>query len=160
MANVFVYGTLLIPDIAELVAGIEQAGVEAKLHGYARFEATCRRCGNPPTIIPDSNSTVQGKLYTNVTDSQLDRLDWFEDIDAGLYIREYVEVEPARGDACDAWVYTCGPALLGRILEWNGAVVLSKPWSVTDFIKYDLEDYLKLVRRWMDTDEFREVLGE
>ena len=155
--NVFAYGTLMIPQVIAKVTGTDLAGLTARLDGFTRFEATTRRRGNFPTVVPHRQGTVVGTLYRDLTPTQMARLDWFEDVEHGYYIKQVVTVA-AGNTSIEAWVYVCGPALLGSMLEWDGrSVTLDKPWHVTDFVADELVEYLRLVDNWLDSDAYRAI---
>jgi len=107
---VFVYGTLTDPDrVAAVLDDWAFEGV-AELSGLHRVE------GEYPTLAPGGR--VEGNLL--LTD-EVGRLDSYEGVDRGLYVR--VEV-PVEGDATPegevATIYVGDPDRLGAPAEWPG----------------------------------------
>ena len=139
MPNVFVYGTLMFPEVAGPIAQIDSAGEPITIHGFKRFEARTRAWGNYPTVIRDESSSVDGLLLRDLTEKQLAQLDWFEDVSSGLYVREQVQVVQ-KNETLDVQVYVCGPRLERLLLE-----PLSKPWDPIVFRNNELERYVKAV---------------
>ena len=141
--NVFVYGTLLFPEITARLE-IESRSSDslirrpAKLSGYKRFTVRFRGEGDPPAIIPAENSSVAGQVLCDITEESLQRLDWFEDIASELYTREEVCVELQDGEqeSLEVLTYVCGERIRSQL---NGG------WDPEVFRERDLSWYLKNV---------------
>lgn len=102
---VFVYGTLTDPDrAAELLDGFEFVG-DAAVEGLHRVE------GEYPTLAPGGR--VEGRLLRT---PELDRLDAYEGVDRGLYVR--VTVPQDGGDPVE--VYVGDPDRLDADASWPG----------------------------------------
>ena len=71
----FVYGTLMVPQVMQDVCGYIGAGTPAQLAGYDRRLV---RDEVYPAILPCPGSAVSGLLYRGVSPTQLRRLDAFE----------------------------------------------------------------------------------
>lgn len=86
--NLFVYGTLLFPEIRELVGGRIFEFHPAVLHGYK-----IRRVNDAtfPAIVKTSNPTsqVNGEVLFDVSRSELALFDAYED---SFYLRDEVQV--------------------------------------------------------------------
>lgn len=81
----FVYGTLLDPDLA---TGLLERPVASEPATLVDFEIV-RIEGSPlPTIFAAEGETVAGRLYRDLTDADYERLDRYEGVGEGLYRRE------------------------------------------------------------------------
>ncbi|MHB9287555.1 gamma-glutamylcyclotransferase [Halobacteriales archaeon Cl-PHB] len=106
MTDVFVYGTLSDADrAADLLDDFAYEG-NATLEGLQRFDG-----GDYPTLVP--GGSVDGRILRTLT---IDRLDAYEGVDRGLYVR--VTVPTAEGDAVET--YVGDPAELGVAADWPG----------------------------------------
>jgi gamma-glutamylcyclotransferase (GGCT)/AIG2-like uncharacterized protein YtfP len=103
--DVFVYGTLTNPErVASVVDSYAFAG-PAHLHGLHLVE------GRYPTLAPGGEAA--GRLLRT---DELDRIDDYEGVDDGLYVR----VSVPRTDGGDAAVYVGDPARLDADADWPG----------------------------------------
>lgn len=102
---VFVYGTLTDPERAGAVLD------DWRDHGPAVLEGCHRVDGRYPTLTP--GGSVAGRLL--VTD-ELDRLDAYEGVADGLYVRVPVPVR----DGGTVWVYVGDPHRLDAPADWPG----------------------------------------
>lgn len=116
--NVFVYGSLMFPEIYRKVTGSVPELTDAKLPGFRRYAVEGR---GYPAIAPESEGNVEGKLLINVSDDELQALDSYEGISSGLYSRCRVQVEGPNGQV-EAETYVAGYALEKRLKgEWDPA---------------------------------------
>lgn len=133
--NVFVYGTLLVPRIWELVTecpDLESAEAKLSRHSIWRVrEATF------PAIReegPDYEGEVPGRVFFDVPAPALQRLDLYED---AFYERVTVSVQTANGPV-DADAY--------RVPGENAkAVVSGDTWTLEWFEQNGLERFLENV---------------
>ncbi len=102
---VFVYGTLTDASAVDALLDEWRFGGEAVLEGLGRVE------GRYPTLAPGDTTT--GRLLVT---PELDRLDAYEGVDRGLYVR--VAVPIANGDR--AWLYVGDPDRLDAPADWPG----------------------------------------
>jgi gamma-glutamylcyclotransferase (GGCT)/AIG2-like uncharacterized protein YtfP len=103
---VFVYGTLTDPVRARSVFGTPPEYVgEALLCGLRRVD------GRYPTLVPGRK--VRGRLLRT---ADLARLDRYEGVERGLYVR----VTVPRADGRPVEVYVGDPTRLGVDAEWPG----------------------------------------
>jgi gamma-glutamylcyclotransferase (GGCT)/AIG2-like uncharacterized protein YtfP len=103
--DVFVYGTLTSPErVAEVVDSYAFVG-PAHLHGLHIVE------GRYPTLAPGGRAA--GRLLRT---DELDRLDAYEGVDGGLYVR----VSLPRTDGGEVAVYVGDPDRLGAAVDWPG----------------------------------------
>lgn len=106
MACVFVYGTLTDPDRVESVLDRYDLGATATLRGLHRVE------GRYPTLAPGGETT--GRLLET---PEIDRLDAYEGVEGGLYVRVPVPLSTGGSAEC----YVGDPGLLGADATWPGA---------------------------------------
>ena len=81
MMNVFVYGSLLFPEIAEGLCGEKLKSEEAILRGYSRFAL---KEADYPAIIKKNNATVKGKVLLNLDENAIYLLTFYEGDDYGM----------------------------------------------------------------------------
>ncbi len=105
MADVFVYGTLTDADRAATV--LEDFSYE----GSATLDGLRRVDGEYPTLVPEG--CVEGRILRT---SQTDRLDAYEGVDRGLYVR--VSIPTADGETVETFVGDPDP--LGVAVDWPG----------------------------------------
>ncbi|WP_163325005.1 gamma-glutamylcyclotransferase family protein [Draconibacterium mangrovi] len=113
MMNVFVYGSLLFPEIAEGLCGEKLKSEEATLNGYSRFAL---KEADYPAIIKKNNSTVKGKVLLNLDENAIYLLTFYEGDDYGM---APVKVETSSGiiDAI-AFVWMAGNEFL-EDFDWD-----------------------------------------
>lgn len=129
MHLLFVYGTLMLKEIADKVIGFH-SNETASLSNYKRYKIFSNNYELPyPAVIYKKNALTQGILFRNINDQYLDLLDQYEGED---YERILLNVNTKAG-ICDAWVYVWknppGTKLLGN-------------WNVEEFRKNFLDAYL------------------
>ncbi|PGF16534.1 gamma-glutamylcyclotransferase [Natrinema sp. CBA1119] len=114
---VFVYGTLTEPERVATVLGDED-DAHYEFAGRATLEGLHRIDGRYPTLVP--GGSVDGRLLA-VGDAGLERLDRYEGVERGLYVRVAVPVTGAAGTASEqCWVYVGDPDRLGVDATWPG----------------------------------------
>lgn len=84
--DLFVYGTLMVPRVMEAVCGYAQPGVAAVLPNHR-----CRLVNGEvyPAIVPKQGEQVNGLVYRNLSDQELEQLDRFE---GDMYRRGRVDI--------------------------------------------------------------------
>lgn len=102
---VFVYGTLTDAGVVDALLDEWRFDGDAVLEGLRRAE------GRYPTLAP--GGTTAGRLLVT---PELDRLDAYEGVDRGLYVRAAVPM--AEGD--QAWLYVGDPDRLDAPADWPG----------------------------------------
>ncbi|NUC70791.1 gamma-glutamylcyclotransferase [Haloterrigena sp. SYSU A558-1] len=101
---VFVYGTLTDPErVASL---LEDGPGEYEFVGPATLEGLHRVDGRYPTLVP--GGSADGRLLS-VDEPALERLDRYEGVDRGLYVR----VAVSGPDDRRVWIYVGQPDRLG-----------------------------------------------
>ena len=129
--DVFTYGTLLVAEVMEAVAGARFASVTARLDGWERL---CVRDAVYPGVRAAPGATVDGLLWLGVHDEALLRLDRFE---GELYERRVVRVTTAEGPR-EAQVYVI-PRANEHLLE-------PVAWDFERFRREHLARYLEHCR--------------
>ena len=95
----FVYGTLMSREVVEGLVGRCPDMRPALLYGHSRFPVVDQVY---PGMLPASEASegvgVRGMLMTGIRPNELERFDWFEDIDNGEYERVAVNIlAPSQG---------------------------------------------------------------
>ena len=130
--RLFCYGTLQIPAVLEAVIGHRLQGIRAALPGYAAFQV---RRAEYPGLIRSPGHKTPGRLYRNVTPTELGVLDRFE---GRLYRRQHQIVVNDNGRRIQAWVYMVVP---GRQKQ-----VTARPWHLERFMR---TEYHRFMRRFV-----------
>ena len=117
--RLFVYGTLT--DRSRLAAVVGPS-ITWRVVGRASVGGALYDCGEYPALVASaaSDDSVLGVLLEFDDDRALARLDAYEGIDSGLYIRTELEVRLRDGARQTAWgyVYNRSTAGLPRIRAW------------------------------------------
>lgn len=124
----FCYGTLQSPLVMKAVTGQAFSGQEATLDNWARFRV---RGSEYPGIIPQADSTVHGKLYWDLGEGAMAKLDAFE---GDKYERVLVQVTMPDGTSEQAYVYA--------IKEDCREMLSSDPWDFDRFLQNGLEKFI------------------
>ena len=78
ITRIFVYETLLDPEVLEEAIGKQKKPKETKLKGYREISKDLNdNQKNYHTIIPDKSQTISGKVY-ELTKDELKKLDQWE----------------------------------------------------------------------------------
>ncbi|MCB1774002.1 MAG: gamma-glutamylcyclotransferase [Gammaproteobacteria bacterium] len=91
MTGLFVYGSLMAPDIMQRASGHTGTAMPARLDGYFRGTIVDETY---PGIVPAEGESVSGLFYPDLGPSAVRRLDEFE---GEMYERVAVEVDTAGG---------------------------------------------------------------
>ncbi len=151
--NIFVYGSLMFPEIVEALTGRQIEMVDAVLDGYKRYQIFD---GDEPRSYPAIQKTegesVTGRILLNVDEEDLQILDYFEDVG---YDRKTERVV-IDGVEVEVEVYTW-PEDLGR--EINGE--LKGEWGERQseefrkkYLQYYVEELIPKVLK--DYEKYRE----
>lgn len=132
--NLFVYGTLMFPEVWRRVAGGEHRRQPATLHDYAAFRVR----GEPyPVLAPAPGATVSGVVVYGVEDDAMTRLDAYE---GDLYVRIEVEVALTPAGAAPAERLNCQAYSLSSARR---EAKTDELWDVEQFRDQWLAEYLK-----------------
>lgn len=132
MKDVFVYGTLLNDEVLKILLGHIPTKRVAELHGYKRVQVIGQRY---PAILRDANSKVEGALLTELSDTDLQRLDEYE---AEQYERIAAFVSVAGGERRECMTYVFRP-------EYS-SLLSSEAWSNESFRAKYLQRFLKEIK--------------
>lgn len=124
----FCYGTLQSPLVMKSVTGQSFSGKEALLEGWARFRM---RRSEYPGITPHEAGKVPGKIYWDLTEEALEKLDAFE---GDRYERMVVQVHLPDGSCEKAYVYA--------IREEYRSHLSTDPWDFDRFLQNGLERFI------------------
>jgi gamma-glutamylcyclotransferase (GGCT)/AIG2-like uncharacterized protein YtfP len=103
--NVFVYGTLVYPEIHEALLEKKCEVVPGTLADHARFKVNePGRDAKGPAIISSSGDKVEGVLLMNLNEQDISILDKFE-LAASGYERLVVNVTTKTGDIVETYTY-------------------------------------------------------
>ena len=111
MAIVFTYGSLMCDDIMAAVTGQALASESASLNDFARYAV---RNEAYPAIVPEASAKVQGRVYYDVNELVLARLDLFE---GDWYSRVALEVE-VQGTLVEAQTYVFRDECRQQLADW------------------------------------------
>ena len=126
--NIFAYGTLIVPEVMQRVAGKSFRAREGVLRGYARFRV---KDGPEAAVIPFPDMQTDGVVYYDVDEESLRRLDSFE---GPLFHRVEANVEAENGEWVEADIYVLRLRQRERLT--------AKPWDELQFREKDLERFL------------------
>ncbi len=129
MHTLFAYGTLMIDEIMEVVTGRKFKSMDALLYGHVR----CRiRDVLYPGIAKKEGSRVRGKVYRNIDDETMNRLDAFED---DVYERVAVEVVGDDGTRIDAFTY--------RVRDDHSSFLTEEEWDPEEFREKHMRSFVE-----------------
>jgi gamma-glutamylcyclotransferase (GGCT)/AIG2-like uncharacterized protein YtfP len=132
VARLFTYGTLMLSEVMEIVAGARLPSRPASLAGYGR-----RRLHGEvfPGLVPAAGETTPGVLWDEVAPAALARIDRFE---GELYDRPELHVALASGERVGAFVYLLRPE--------QRALAAAEAWDEAAFRARHLRAYLDACR--------------
>ena len=127
--SVFVYGTLMAPEVIETLLGRVPPMTSARLTNYVRHPVKQQVF---PGLIAKQNHITTGYLVQNLQDSELIRLDWFED-------KEYKRLD------CVVETLEDGKSYRTQVYLWNNPLEeldISQEWDYEHFRGNNLQWYL------------------
>lgn len=127
--TLFVYGTLLAPELRHALLGRPLEGTPAELDGYACFGV---RQAPYPAITPLAGARTRGELIYDLSASEFDILD---DYESAMYQRRVVSVRDAAGNDTVAFTYVIDESAAHRLSE--------ALWDYAAFRLHQLDRYLK-----------------
>jgi gamma-glutamylcyclotransferase (GGCT)/AIG2-like uncharacterized protein YtfP len=119
--HVFTYGTLMFPEVWQLVVGRSFETVDGTAAGFDVFRV--RDAGFPGIIEGTGACFVRGVVYLDVDSGSLERLDRFED---DFYERRSIPIDCSDGQQRTAEAYI--------VPAENRNVLTSEPWSRESFL--------------------------
>jgi gamma-glutamylcyclotransferase (GGCT)/AIG2-like uncharacterized protein YtfP len=127
----FVYGTLLFPEVLYAVSGESPDGAAARLAGYERRLV---RGAAYPAILPSPGGRVEGWLWRGLSAAALSRVDRFE---GTIYRRQSVRVE------CEGVTAAADTDVVSPRAAW---LVTRHAWDPERFRERHLTGYLARIR--------------
>lgn len=128
MTSLFAYGTLLVPRIWRGVVGREFPSIPARLPDHSIYRV---KDADFPGIIPtDTGDIVSGRIFTELDEEVITRLDAYED---DFYVRREVTLLDARGNPLESQAYVVADPFRESLS--------SDPWTLEWFEKTALERY-------------------
>ncbi len=124
----FVYGSLQVPKVLEVVIGRPIEGKPASAPGFRRF---VMKGYSFPGMIPEAEASTGGRLIEGLTEEDLERLDHFE---GEPYLRQKIRVLLDGNAPSEAWAYVIPAEETGFITDLE--------WDLQKFIDNDLEVFL------------------
>ena len=134
MTNVFLYGTLMHPDVWSRVTTGTYDAEPGVLHGYSRFRL---RGLTYPGLVEDPDGRVEGIIRRDVAGEDLERLDRFEGHE---YARRRVDVTCGVEGALACDTYILREACRERLS--------TEAWDLDWFQRQGLERFLHEYRGW------------
>jgi gamma-glutamylcyclotransferase (GGCT)/AIG2-like uncharacterized protein YtfP len=138
MPHVFVYGTLLVPEMMHAVTGKHFELVPATAHDFRRAYLAGRVY--PGIAASSGQDQVEGAIYRNVDPESIRRLDYFE---GDEYVRESLLVTLADGTKLTADSYVVPPA--------QHHLMTNTAWDLEIFQTSDLAGFLQVAQDCMRT---------
>lgn len=130
--NLLVYGTLLFPEIRNLVGGRVFESRPVKLEGYGIYRV---RNATFPGVMRDANSCVEGEVLVDISEEEMIRFDGYED---SFYERRTVTA-PIEGRPTKVELYEVPTDIAGEILT-------SETWNRDWFEAHHLSDFYERLR--------------
>ncbi|CAK9879289.1 unnamed protein product [Sphagnum jensenii] len=130
--NVFVYGTLLAPEVVSALIHRAPTSSPALVHDYHRHGVKDRIY---PAVSPAKGDKVYGKVLFDLTEWELEVFDMFEDIE---YTRMVTTPILLVGTA------TSHDSLQAYIYVWASDVELIGDWDYEAWRRIHLEEYMKM----------------
>ena len=127
--NVFTYGSLMFQRVWSLVVGGNYEKVDARLHGFKRRKVSGE---NYPAVLPATNvDHVDGKIYLNLSESDIKSLDTFE---GEYYQRQPVDCALPDGSTIMAFVYVL------KEKYWD--LIEDEEWDLNWFSEVGIHSFL------------------
>lgn len=155
MQDVFVYGTLMAPEVLRIVLNKHDLPQikPAVLHGYARHAIQHRVY---PAIVPSAGHSVDGLVLSGLTPNELQLLCMFE---APEYALRDVQVQDNKGlvqETAATYVWQeehrcegCGAVGCSNQLHPFRHMLADRgTWSYAHFREQHLPEYLEMCKRW------------
>jgi gamma-glutamylcyclotransferase (GGCT)/AIG2-like uncharacterized protein YtfP len=76
MANLFTYGSLMFPEVWKRVVHHQYRSAIGTIHGFRRV--CVRDKEHPALVIAKGGAPIEGRVYFDVSDADIARLDHFE----------------------------------------------------------------------------------
>ena len=126
MTNVFTYGSLMFPEVWQRVVLGKYDSSVGSVHGFRRVGVRDKE--HPALIIAKDAPALSGRIYFDVSDTDLARLDQFE---THRYARVSVAVTVSQK-----------PIVADAYLALNHDELTDEDWDVEAFVKRGLGKFL------------------
>ena len=127
VTHIFTYGSLMFDQVWQHIVG---STYESKAHELTGFERQSLRHADYPAAIPQPHSSITGRLYMNVVDKDIQRLDCFE---GSEYLRKHVAVE-IEEELNEVAIYLLKPS--------HYHLLAGKPWNEQAFSKEAVQPFI------------------
>ena len=148
--NVFVYGLLMFPEIVTAITGQQYLALSAVLpHHQRRGLSQSPGTAPLPVLVDNQDFDQDGSLLLEVDATAMAKLDFFEELDSGLYVKKEVRVL-ADGQWYCAICYAAGPALLPYVSgDWTPTLISAEQKAY--FIQTVIPDMLRAMQAQSST---------
>jgi gamma-glutamylcyclotransferase (GGCT)/AIG2-like uncharacterized protein YtfP len=130
MPHLFTYGSLMFNEVWSSLVRTDCCSSPATLHGYKR--SAMLNESYPGIFQGRTDDSVQGVVYFDLTESDLQLLDDFE---GEYYSRDTLQLSLPDKSGCEAEAYV--------IRECYQSLLTDMPWSPEDFSKNQLHSFIK-----------------
>ncbi len=129
MQHVFVYGTLLFPEILEGLTGKVFVLKDAELKNYQRLQVSS---GDYPAAVKKEGESIKGKVVLDVDPLSIEMLLFYEGEDY-----DCIELE----------LDTESEKITAKVFVWNNdpEYLIEKDWDTEHFKQQFLQDYISFV---------------
>jgi gamma-glutamylcyclotransferase (GGCT)/AIG2-like uncharacterized protein YtfP len=127
MAIVFTYGSLMCADIMAAITGVDLHSDVVVISNFARYAL---RGQTFPAMVAEESARVEGRLYYDVDESALARLDVFE---GDCYQRCTVSVKTSNGTDLRAQAYVLRDSYRSLLADWD--------WDFDHFLAHGKKDF-------------------
>ena len=146
-SRLFVYGTLMAPEVMEVLLNRVPAMRPARLEGFERWSLDGAVF---PAVRRAAGGRVTGLLVDGLSTDEQAILDWFEDDGYELLPVRVCPLDRPHDGAVDAGVYSW-PAR--RADDPLADLRVGVPWSYEDFRRRHLPAYIESTRAYRDEYE-------
>ena len=132
LSKIFVYGTLMVDEVLSRLGLKINSKFEARLNQYHRV--CIQGADYPVAVLTGQQQDYIHGTVIEVNSSDLSMMDFYEEIQDGIYLRCPVKVYESKGQPHDVQIYLKGPNMQG--------VQIEKVWSLDYFVQKILKKYL------------------
>ncbi|CAK9231081.1 unnamed protein product [Sphagnum troendelagicum] len=139
--NVFVYGTLLAPEVVSALIHRAPTSSPALVHDYHRHGVKDRIY---PAVSPAKGDKVYGKVLFDLTEWELEVFDMFEDIEYTRMVTTPILLVFPNLQRSFVPHTRCHDSLQAYIYVWASDVELIGDWDYEAWRRIHLEEYVKM----------------
>jgi gamma-glutamylcyclotransferase (GGCT)/AIG2-like uncharacterized protein YtfP len=126
MTNIFTYGSLMFPIVWTRVVQHEYRSALGTIHGFRRLAVRDKE--HPALVIAKGGAPIEGRVYFDVSDQDIARLDQFE---THRYARVGVAV-----------TFNDRPVVADAYLALNHGELTDTDWDVATFEREGLQRFM------------------